>query len=210
MGFYALSDGHMTGFVPFPSGWEATRGPLLADLDGSGTFSMIVPLARGASGCPYPLDVGCREGELAVYRTQAPDASAVWTNDVTNDAQLDTDHGYLAVAGGASVTPVTPTPVISTPPTPSTATPPAAGGPTPSATPTGPTPSTGTAPSSSTTSTTVATAPGVSTSATAPSATGTPAPTQSVSSPGRVPAPALPLALATLAAAAILRGRRLR
>lgn len=70
--------GKITGFLGVGKGWEVSRGPAVADLDGDGLAEIIVPIHRKSEGCVQrTLDVGCREGALKVFRTGKP-LRAAW------------------------------------------------------------------------------------------------------------------------------------
>jgi len=90
LGLYALADGSERGFVPLPAGgWESMRGPVLADVDNDGLLDALVPIARRAEACSRQLDVGCREGAFAVYRTHADAGTSLFTNNQRNFAPYD-------------------------------------------------------------------------------------------------------------------------
>ncbi|MHB8634217.1 MAG: hypothetical protein ACYDBQ_09675 [Thermoplasmatota archaeon] len=108
LSLYALNGTHLA-WMPLPGNQgEVTRGPELADIDGSGFASAIVPIATSCPGGPgstpecaslppscSAIDVGCRAGSLLVFRTRAPDASVAWSNNLLYDSA---DTGALAVA----------------------------------------------------------------------------------------------------------------
>lgn len=73
--------GEHRAFAALPSGWNATRGAALVDLDRDGLLEAIVPVARPHESCAPKVDVACREGALAVYRTPAPQETVVFANN---------------------------------------------------------------------------------------------------------------------------------
>lgn len=73
--------GEHRAFAALPSGWNATRGAALVDVDRDGLLEAIVPVARPAESCAPKEDVPCREGALAVYRTRAAEETAVFANN---------------------------------------------------------------------------------------------------------------------------------
>ncbi|MFO1533455.1 MAG: hypothetical protein ABR562_07145 [Thermoplasmatota archaeon] len=111
LSLYSLQ-GEFLRWVPVQAdGWRITRGPVLADTDGDGKVEVILPVAReahscvaGDSGCASDLtqhclhtDVGCRQGALLVYDTDAPGASVTFSGDFLFDSK---DTGALQVAHG--------------------------------------------------------------------------------------------------------------
>jgi hypothetical protein len=78
-------------------GWAATRGPVVADLQGDGYMEIVVPVTRPHAGnATYCLqkrtDVPCREGALEILATHQP-FSSQYTNSFAWDQQLDA-HAY--------------------------------------------------------------------------------------------------------------------
>lgn len=87
-GYSLLSlTGHRTGFIESPSGWQVTKGPLVADLNGDGRLDIIMPLHRGADFCDQPKDIGCREGALQIYHTKSS-ATPLYGNNHRLNAQV--------------------------------------------------------------------------------------------------------------------------
>lgn len=86
IGLYSAG-GADRGFLSAPNGWVVTRGPIVADLEGDGTLEIILPVHRNANFCSRPLDVGCREGALQIYRTGSH-ATPVYSNNHLLNAGL--------------------------------------------------------------------------------------------------------------------------
>lgn len=86
-------------FAAVPSGWLLSRGPVAADLYGDGHVYVAVPVYRNGTGClNRGLDVGCREGAIAIFRGEGALTSADWTNNVLFNGDLSDSldpHGLL-------------------------------------------------------------------------------------------------------------------
>lgn len=114
---YSLQ-GKPLDWYPLPgAGWSITRGPVLADLDGDGHVELVVPVARGSTGCPRPLDVGCRQGAFVVYATAATDSSVLAGGNDLFDSQQTQSYARAT----ASAPPSLPAPKLTLGPAPAVA-----------------------------------------------------------------------------------------
>jgi outer membrane protein assembly factor BamB len=86
--------GNRVQFIPSPEGWDVTRGPAVADLDGDGFLEIILPVHREASGCTRELDVGCREGAIVVYKTPGV-GDPTWSNALVYNNKYDIEKAPL-------------------------------------------------------------------------------------------------------------------
>jgi outer membrane protein assembly factor BamB len=104
-------------WIPLHPGWEATRGPLVADLFGDGKTAIVVPVMRNATQASWCAqqrpDIACREGALEILSTGRRYSSAF------NDSftwSLPANAGWAMQNGAAGVP--EPPPYTSAPPIP--------------------------------------------------------------------------------------------
>lgn len=97
LGLFTL-EGQRSGFVPAPQGWVVSKGPLVDDLTGDGHLEIVLPVHRSADFCERELDVGCREGALAVYSTGSQ-ATPLYSNN--HHLSIEPETAFTNVRGNA-------------------------------------------------------------------------------------------------------------